>query len=147
MLFTARNSNVTSGTSTSMDMPSGRIVELGTVAIDFDKVIHGYSRGWHDGTIYDGLVDGAAEGVAEVMDHAAAFVHTSRDADQVARWLAAEGFDTTTDQPRGKFWNQRGRLLVTNRKLPALAYLDDRAVRFETWPQALAQLRALGCLR
>ncbi|MFM9675796.1 HAD family hydrolase [Streptomyces brasiliscabiei] len=38
------------------------------------------------------------------------------------------------------FWNQRGQLLVTNRKLPATAYLDDRAVRFVDWDQALTDL-------
>ncbi|MFJ4787615.1 hypothetical protein [Streptomyces sp. NPDC088794] len=47
------------------------------------------------------------------------------------------------------FWNLRGQLLVTNRKLPADAYLDDRAVRFTDWPQALRHLnvepRLLAC--
>lgn len=38
------------------------------------------------------------------------------------------------------FWNQRDQLLVTNRKLPATAYLDDRAVRFVDWDQALTDL-------
>lgn len=33
-----------------------------------------------------------------------------------------------------------GMLLVTNRKLPAVAYVDDRAVRFESWNQTLATL-------
>jgi hypothetical protein len=38
------------------------------------------------------------------------------------------------------FWNETGQLLVTNRKLPAIAYVDDRAVRFRSWDQALADL-------
>jgi hypothetical protein len=42
------------------------------------------------------------------------------------------------------FWNGRGQLLVTNRKLPANAYVDDRAVRFTDWPSTMQQLGDLG---
>ncbi|WP_171108624.1 hypothetical protein, partial [Streptomyces sp. N502] len=38
------------------------------------------------------------------------------------------------------FWNVRGLLLVTDRKFPAVAYLDDRAVHFTDWSQALTDL-------
>jgi hypothetical protein len=31
-------------------------------------------------------------------------------------------------------------LLVTDRKLPAIAYVDDRAVRFHDWEQAMADI-------
>lgn len=31
----------------------------------------------------------------------------------------------------------QGLVLVTDRKLPAIAYIDDRAVRFTNWPDAL----------
>lgn len=41
------------------------------------------------------------------------------------------------------FWSERGQLLVTNRKLPAVAYIDDRGIRFESWDQALADLARL----
>lgn len=41
------------------------------------------------------------------------------------------------------FWNVRGELLVTNRKLPAVAYIDDRGIRFTSWTQALADLAAV----
>ena len=35
-------------------------------------------------------------------------------------------------------------LLVTDRKLPALAYIDDRAVRFTTWDQTMQELNNRG---
>jgi len=119
---------------------------VGTVAVDFDKVVHAYRRGWHDGTIYDEPVPGAFDGLRELMAHASVFIFTSREPLPVSAWLTSAGFDTTTDVPASGFWNERGRLLVTNRKLPALAYLDDRAVRFATWAQALAELRDLRVL-
>lgn len=119
-----------------------------TLGIDFDGVIHGYSRGWQDGSIYDPPKEGAIEGLRELMLDDAVFIFTSRRPEQVSEWLAGYGFDVMVDSdtPKRKrltFWNQRGILLVTNRKLPARAYLDDRAVPFTSWPQALADLAAL----
>lgn len=119
---------------------------MGTVAVDFDKVVHAYRRGWHDGTIYDELVPGAVEGLDALMMQHSVFIFTSREPEPVSEWLANAGFATTTEVPARGFWDKRGRLLVTNRKLPALVYLDDRAVRFVTWEQALTDLRELRVL-
>ncbi|MBD3004513.1 hypothetical protein [Streptomyces sp. 5-10] len=112
-----------------------------TVAVDFDGVIHAYSKGWHDGTIYDPPMQGALEGLCLLMEVHAVFIFTSRDAGQVAQWLTERGFSCELDFD-GTFWNKRGCLLVTNRKLPASAYLDDRAVPFTSWNQALLDLGA-----
>jgi len=134
-----------------------------TLAIDFDGVIHRYSQGWQDGTIYDPPMPGAIAGVRCLMEYDACFVHTTRPAEPVVSWLEGHGLPATaddhcpacnelghgpgiTDCPLCEgtgllhFWNERGKLLVVNRKLPALAYLDDRAVRFTAWDQALGEL-------
>jgi trehalose-6-phosphatase len=110
-----------------------------TLAVDFDGMIHAYSRGWADGTIYDPPVPGALDGLRQLLDQDAVFVFTAREPEQVAEWLSLHGFICRTEH-EGPFWNVRGQLLVTNRKLPATAYLDDRAVRFVDWGQALAVL-------
>lgn len=110
-----------------------------TIAIDFDGVIHQYSRGWQDGTIYDPPMPGALEGLRTLMEQDAIFIFTTRDISQVGSWLLEHGFSVRLGHD-GPFWNERGRLLVTNRKLAATAYLDDRAVRFTDWRQALADL-------
>ncbi|GAA4599933.1 hypothetical protein GCM10023194_80940 [Planotetraspora phitsanulokensis] len=117
----------------------------GTIAVDFDGVIHRYSQGWKDGTIYDPPMPGAIEGLRDLMTRFSVFIHTSRDAHDVAEWLASYGLETCIegDTPV-KFWTDRSQILVTNRKLPALAYLDDRAAPFTTWPAALAQLLPAG---
>jgi len=39
-----------------------------TVALDFDGVIHKYSKGWHDGTIYDDPIEGAFEYMKSLME-------------------------------------------------------------------------------
>ena len=115
---------------------------LPTIAVDFDGVIHAYSRGWQDGTIYDEPVPGAFDGLRKLMRSYAVFVHTSRDPEQVALWIKERSDLTTAWSPveHHEFWNQRGCMLVTSRKLPAVAYIDDRGIRFESWAQALADL-------
>ncbi|RKN61853.1 hypothetical protein D7231_31770 [Streptomyces klenkii] len=109
--------------------------------MDFDGVLHSYERGWHDGTIYGDWVPGAAPALRALMERYAVAIHTTRDAGQVAAWLAERGFPVRTDDSERTFWDERGVLLITNRKVAAVAYIDDRAVRFETWPDAL---RAVG---
>ena len=77
------------------------------------------------------------------MQRYAVFVHTTRKPSQVARWIedkSGHGIECVTRVPHGGFWNERGYLLVTRRKLPALAYIDDRGIRFTSWDQALAEL-------
>jgi hypothetical protein len=114
-----------------------------TVAVDFDGVIHDYKRGWQDGSIYGDFMPGAVMGLTWLMRHYSVFVHTTRNARQVARWiedLSGHGIECTTRVHRRRFWNERGYLLVTNRKLPAIAYIDDRGIRFESWDQALVAL-------
>lgn len=116
-----------------------------TIAVDFDGCVHAYSKGWQDGTIYDPPLPGALEALTTLLETYAVFIHTSRDPGAVAGWLAERGFDTVLDvdgptHPKREFWNERGVLLVTDRKLPAVAYIDDRGIRFTDWPTALSDL-------
>lgn len=119
----------------------------GTIAVDFDGVIHRYSRGWQDGSIYDEPVEGALEALRTLMAGGPVFIFTSRSTQQVAEWLASRGFRTSTDVSMfshdnwtGNSWNTEGVLLVTNTKLSACVYIDDRGLRFTSWGQALTEL-------
>jgi hypothetical protein len=141
---------------------------MATVWWDFDGVLHRYSRGWHDGTIYDRPMPGAVDAIRAAMTRWACGVHTTRDTDSVVAWLATLGLPATDvdlcepcrgsgiiDGPGSRcsecagtglltFWNTRGWLLVTNRKLPGIAYVDDRAVRFDgDWSQVMTEIEAL----
>ncbi|GAA1765999.1 hypothetical protein [Streptomonospora arabica] len=121
-----------------------------TIAVDFDGVIHDYDKGWHDGSIYGDFKSGAMETLLWLLDSSpyAVMVHTTRSPRQVARWIDQQSGHhiecVTWLPPWRKFWNTRGLLLVTRRKLPAVAYIDDRAVRFESWRQVSADMTALG---
>lgn len=120
-----------------------------TIAIDFDGVIHTYEHGWHDGTIYGDFKPHALAALLTLLERDAVFIHTTRNPRQVARWIertSGHTIDCTTHLPRtwwGRrkpFWNTRSLLLITDRKLPATVYVDDRAHRFKSWPQTLPAL-------
>lgn len=118
-------------------------LRAGTTAVDFDGVIHAYSAGWGDGTIYDRTKPGALTGLWALGQLGPVFVFTSREVGPVAHWLHARQVPVAVEHgPIGvgevQFWDERDRVLVTNRKLPARWYLDDRAVPFrDTWSAAL----------
>jgi len=91
-----------------------------TLAVDFDGVIHAYSLGWQDGSCYDKLLEGAVPALKMLKQAGYRIVvFTSRNnLEAVEEWLVA--WDVPFDE-------------VTNHKVPALAYIDDRAVRFTNW--------------
>jgi hypothetical protein len=103
-----------------------------TIAVDFDGVLHRYSKGWQDGAIYDPPVEGAVEAFYKLI--AAGFdivVFTTRkDTKAVASWMHKH-FDF--EKRIGHFWEPQ----ITNEKPLALAYIDDRGIRFTNWPDIL----------
>lgn len=114
-----------------------------SIAIDFDGVIHKYSKGWHDGSIYDEPVPLAFEYIQGLMKTYAVFVFTARYVEQVKKWIEEKsGIPCVTKDysPEEPFWSTKGKLLVTNHKYGAIAYIDDRAIRFYNWDQAITEL-------
>lgn len=120
------------------------------IAVDFDGVIHGYQKGWHDGTIYDDEVPDAFWGLTVLSYQTPVFVFTSRNVRAVASWIEKKSdhvLECTTRVPRtwyGKrqaFWNKNDRILVTNWKFPATHYIDDRAYKFDNWVKVVEDLR------
>ncbi len=91
-----------------------------TIAVDFDGVIHRYSQGFHDGTCYDEPMEGAMEGLKKLQAKGYEIVvFTARPIVPVMAWLEKH-FD---GEP----------MKVTNTKPVAIAYVDDRAIRFINW--------------
>lgn len=101
-----------------------------TIAVDFDGVIHKYSKGWLEGDIYDEPVDGAFAAITKLIDDGfTVVIHTTReDHGAVRNWLIRQHYS------RGGFpipWAFD--IAITNVKPKAIAYIDDRAVRFTNW--------------
>lgn len=114
-----------------------------TIAIDFDGVIHTYDKGWGDGTIYGELIPGSEAAIRSLMDDYAVIIFTTRWPAQVAVWIEQQTEIPCTTEHDEVFWNEQGILLITNHKYPAVAYIDDRAIKFENWPQTMGEIAKL----
>ena len=114
-----------------------------SIALDFDGVIHAYSLGWHTKDIYDPPMAGAHRALRLLSEVYGVFILTARPAHEVLPWCQAQfadlSFTLIPDDVR--YWDRTGVIGVTNRKLPALAYVDDRAVRFTNWTDVLNYFR------
>jgi len=114
-----------------------------TIAVDLDGVIHVYSRGWHDGTMYDKAVAGSHNALADLVSrgfHVAIvtarlnpkYDATNTQRNNVTQWLSDH------DYVVGKHYHE-----LINNKPAALAYIDDRAIAFKTWDQTISDLQDL----
>jgi len=112
-----------------------------TVAVDFDGVLHGYSRGFGDGSIYDPPVPGAREAMEALREQGhKIYIFSTRsnkiyrrknniDQDEAMQdWLNAH------EIPFDKIW--------TYGKPMADVYIDDRAIGFRgDWDQTLREIQ------
>ncbi len=103
-----------------------------TIAVDFDGVIHRYSRGWQEGHIYDNPVEGSLEALSELAnkEYRIAVFTTREDCDAVLAWLNWHWDISGIPGPLPVHE-------ITNKKPLAVAYIDDRGIRFTTWRDVL----------
>ena len=99
------------------------------ICIDFDGVIHvmkGYTTdyiGWESGKIEGELALGAKEAIEKLQKRYNVIVFTTRDnLTTVSLWLNEHNISCKR---------------VTNHKPEAIAYIDDKGIRFESWDQVM----------
>jgi hypothetical protein len=106
------------------------------LCLDFDGVLHAYSKGWHDGTIYDGPVPGAMDFLANAVDHFQVVVYSSRSKDPKGldamraelSWWLIDGL-----YPNGL--DVFDKITFAHEKPAAFLTIDDRALCFDgTFP-------------
>jgi hypothetical protein len=116
-----------------------------TVAIDFDGVIHKYGKGWQNGSIYDDDIPGALDVILRFQKSGwAVYILSTRSPYQIKRWLERlqDTVYVMTDISLirfrtipwwmfwKKFWNSTKVVAITQKKLAANVYVDDRACQF-----------------
>ncbi len=101
------------------------------IAIDFDGVIHRYSEGYHDGTCYDVPMTGAFRAIRKLRAkgyEVVVFTARTNEDGEVSEWFE-------------KHWPvepEYGDIPeITNVKPAAIAFIDDRAIRFTNWQDML----------
>lgn len=95
-------------------------ITVRTIAVDFDGVIH-IRRGKYNPDYCGGEVcEGAKESIEKLISKGyEIIIFTARDnLTSVNEFLSQRGFP---------------KMEVTNRKPPAIAYIDDRGIRFTNW--------------
>tara|TARA_B100000700_G_C14559435_1_gene630378 strand:- start:188 stop:583 length:396 start_codon:yes stop_codon:yes gene_type:complete len=110
------------------------------IGIDFDGVIHKNSLGFHDGTIYDEEIEGTRKALELLSQKFNIIVYTCKarkdrvlvngktGTELVWEWLKDKNLDqyindVTAEKPRAKF------------------YIDDKAVYFQSWDEALNKIK------
>lgn len=105
-----------------------------TIAVDFDGVIHRYSKGWQDGSIYDSPVEGSEKQLKKLVDKGyKVVIFTTRvnpemgdnvevEREKMRKWLSSNGFKENVHYHE-----------ITALKPKASFYIDDRAIRFTDW--------------
>ena len=99
------------------------------VLIDLDGVLHKYSKGQFDGTIYDSVVPGAREFIDSIKHRFRIVIWTARVSKDNDRLFPA----IVTEEDVKNFLNENNIYFdeINSDKLTAIAYVDDRAVEFK----------------
>ena len=100
------------------------------LCLDFDGVIHRYSEGWQGGIIYDVPVDRCQESIAKLKGLGYKIVVLTARDDLAPVWTWLNRHSIFVDE-------------VTNKKPGAFMYVDDRGLRFTSWPDLLKYLPPL----
>jgi hypothetical protein len=116
-----------------------------TIAVDFDGVIHSYERGWQDGTIYGTPLPGTMDALQKLYSNDWRIVIFTCRVQDLQGEIMPERVTAVLDwidshRDRHSFVIDE----VTNKKPnSAVVFLDDRAVRFQNWEQALEDIEAV----
>ena len=134
-----------------------------TIAFDFDGVIHSYHEGWKDGGIYGEINSEVVNLIANLTSNHNVIILSTRSPRQIKKYFdsfvesetiyhgGTEGmtFYRNLKIPFRykvvpfwvrKFWNKKGVVGITNRKLVYDVLVDDRVILFDRWKISAREL-------
>jgi len=108
---------------TEMEEYKGTKGKRNKIALDFDGVIHEYSKGWTGVVPIEPPKEGTEEALIKLKAEGWTIVIMStRPKQYIQPWLEKYGLDKYISG-------------VNNTKIPATIYVDDRGFRFTDWSQ------------
>lgn len=118
--------------------------ENNQLGLDFDGVIYKNSKGFHDGTMYDEPIKGAVESIK--------YLNEDLEYDLVIYTCKANPERPLVDGKTGielvwewldKYGIKENIKDVTYIKPNAVAYIDDKAIRFDNWQNTINTMRSI----
>jgi adenylylsulfate kinase len=102
-----------------------------TIALDFDGVIHKYSKGFRGlENAYDPPLEGTEESIKKLYEQGYTLkILSSRPKEVIYPWLEKYNLSKYITE-------------VSNHKFPATVYIDDRGLLFENWEKCLEDLKS-----
>ena len=113
--------------------------ELVNIGVDFDGVIHKNSKGYHDGTVYDEPVEGAREALQKLSEKYTVIVYTAKARKDRGLVNGMSGTQMIWEWLKKYDLNQYVSK-VTSEKPRAVAYIDDKGIRFDSWNNVIPQI-------
>jgi len=113
------------------------------IGVDFDGVIHKCSKGYYDGTIYDVPIEGSKKALKILSKNYKVVIFTAKaksdrplingknGKELVWEWLKKYGMADYVHE-------------ITAEKPRAVAYIDDKAIKFTNWNQTMEAINEIG---
>jgi 5'(3')-deoxyribonucleotidase len=124
------------------EVPPGFEKDLKNIAIDFDGVIHDFSKGWHDGTCYGTPLPGSLYAIKELSKNYNIIIFTAKVKPDRPLVLGKTGTQLVTkwlkDYNVLQYINE-----ITCEKPRAQIYIDDKGYRFENWKDTLQNVERI----
>lgn len=110
-----------------------------TICIDFDGVIHDYSKGWRGIDVYDRPIAGAKEGLLALRNAGwVIIIYTTRnDTPKLREFLESNElvFDYINVNPYQPMGSDKGKILAD-------VYLDDKGITFDgDWEKTVSAIQ------
>lgn len=118
------------------EVPPGFEKEIKNIAVDFDGVIHDFSKGWHDGTCYGDPLPGSLDALRSLSKKFNVIIFTAKAKANRPLVNGMTGVQLVSN------WLEKHDVLdcvheITSDKPRAQLYIDDKGYRFENWVDTL----------
>ncbi len=112
-----------------------------SIAVDFDGVLHGYSEGYKDGSIYDEPVSGAKKAMEILSKHFEIIIFSARNHDKTIDGKLQKNQAKEVGEYLDKHEIPYDKIHTESGKPHCKLFIDDNAYRFEgNWTKALVDV-------